>query len=91
VRPVLALLGGIAISIIGLSIVLDTAWELVGVALIVGGVAVAAQVTSPRATGRLRGAMRGVGAGTGRSSIVGRPSGLGTRLARRGSTPPKGD
>jgi hypothetical protein len=90
VRPVLALLGGIAISIIGLSIVLATDWELVGVALIVGGVAVAAQV-SPRATGRLRGAMRGVGAGTGRSSIVGRPSGLGTRLARRGSTPPKGD
>jgi hypothetical protein len=91
VRPVLALLGGIAISIIGLSIVLATDWELAGVALIVGGVAVAARVMSPRAAGRLRGTTRGAGAGTERSSIVGWPSGLGTRLARRGSARPKGD
>ncbi|HYN63592.1 MAG TPA: hypothetical protein VES36_03230 [Candidatus Limnocylindrales bacterium] len=84
-RSILALLGGIAISVIGLAIVLGTAWELPGVALIVAGVAFAAKGMStdsadvlPRAAG-------------GRSSIVRWPSGLGHRLARGGSARRKAD
>jgi membrane protein implicated in regulation of membrane protease activity len=92
-RAVFALLGGVAISITGLGLVLDTAWELAGVALIISGVAVAARgmraVASDGPDNRSR--VSGAGVAEGRSSIVSWPSGLGSRLARRGSGRPKAD
>jgi hypothetical protein len=93
VRPVLALLGGIAISITGLGIVLGTAWELVGLALIIGGVVVAAHGMSAATAAGLDG-RSGVAGGRlagRRSSIVGWPTGLGPRLARRGEARRKAD
>jgi hypothetical protein len=91
-RPVLALLGGIAISITGLGIVLDTAWELGGVALIIGGVAVAAKGMNAAVAGSLdRPRFAGGSLAGGRSSLVGWPSALGPRLARRGRPRRKAD
>jgi hypothetical protein len=86
VRPILALLGGIATSMTGLGVALDTTWELAGVALIVAGVAIAAQGTSAAPVGATGGASRVNGGSVtlGRSSIVGWPRGLGPRLARGG-------
>jgi hypothetical protein len=84
VRPILALLGGLAISITGLGIVLDTAWELAGVAMILCGVLVAVQgmrIASSDGTGVTAAIPSG---GPGRDSMVGWPSGLGSRLAHRG-------
>jgi hypothetical protein len=85
-RSLIALLGGIAISVIGLGVVLDTTWELAGVALILAGVVVAARGMSLGPAGGMHGSS-GLGRGwaSGRSSILGWPSGLGPRLARRGS------
>jgi hypothetical protein len=91
VRPILALLGGIAVSITGLGVVLDTAWELAGVAMILGGVLVAVQgmrIDSSDATGVAGAVPNG---GPGRASMVGWPSGLGSRLAHRGQARRKVD
>jgi hypothetical protein len=86
-RSILALLAGIAISITGLVVVVDTTWELAGVALIVAGVAAAAWGTSIASADRLPDASDpsyGEGSAA-HSSMVGWPRGLGSRLARRGS------
>lgn len=86
-RSILALLGGIAISVTGLGVVLETDWELAGVALIIAGVAVAARGMSAATADRQRDAsdLPSADRSTARSSMVGWPRGLGSRLARRGS------
>jgi hypothetical protein len=86
-RSILALLGGIAISATGLVVVLNTTWELVGVALIVAGVAAAARGMSVASADRLPDAsgLPSVDQSAARSSMVGWPRGLGSRLARRRS------
>lgn len=86
-RSILALLAGIAISTTGLVVVLDTTWELVGVALIVAGVAAAARGMSVESADRQPDASGLASADRlpARSSMVGWPRGLGSRLARRGS------
>jgi hypothetical protein len=91
VRPVLALLGGMAISITGLGIVLGTAWELAGVAIIIGGVLVAVHGMSAGAADRVGVVSAVPNSGSGHDSMVGWPSGLGARLARRSSARRKVD
>ncbi|MEP6469975.1 MAG: hypothetical protein ABJC24_09420 [Chloroflexota bacterium] len=92
-RSILALLGGMAISMTGLVVVLDTTWELAGVALIVAGVAAAARGMSVEPRDRLPDASDDSSAdrSTARSSMVGWPRGLGSRLARRGSARRRSD
>jgi hypothetical protein len=79
-----------AISITGLGIVLDTAWELPGVAMIIGGVLVAVHGMSAGGADRVGVASAVPNSGSGHDSMVGWPSGLGARLARRSPAPPKG-
>jgi hypothetical protein len=92
-RSILALLAGIAISLTGLVVVLDTAWELAGVALIIAGVAAAAWGTSITSADGLVDASDQSSAdrSTARSSMVGWPRGLGSRLARRSSARRRSD
>ena len=92
-RSVLALLGGIAVSVTGLAVVLDTTWELAGVAIIVAGVVVAARGMRPASADHDGGApdVPGRKSEAGQSSIVGWPSGLRARLARRSSAGRRGD
>ena len=92
-RSVIALLGGIAISVIGLAVVLDTTWELAGVAMIIAGVVVAARGMRPITADRDRdqSSMPGSGWEAGHGSIVGWPSGLRKRLARRSSASRRAD